>query len=65
MTDGIENREGKFYDWDDYLFRTAIYQTYDLSVSGGTDRATYYSSISYTKEQGVVPRTISAVFPVV
>ena len=52
MTDGIENREGKFYDWDDYLFRTAIYQTYDLSVSGGTDRATYYSSISYTKEQG-------------
>ena len=52
MTDGIENREGKFYDWGDYLFRTAVYQTYDLSVSGGTDRATYYSSISYTNEQG-------------
>ena len=34
------------------IFSTAIYQTYDLSVSGGTDRATYYSSISYTKEQG-------------
>lgn len=52
MTDGIENREGKFYDWGAFLFRTAIYQTHDLSVSGGTDRATYYSSISYTNEQG-------------
>ncbi|NLH24379.1 MAG: TonB-dependent receptor plug domain-containing protein, partial [Bacteroidales bacterium] len=28
MTDGQENREGKYYNWDDVLFRTAIYQTY-------------------------------------
>jgi TonB-linked SusC/RagA family outer membrane protein len=52
MTDGIENREGKYFDWDDVLFRTAIFQTYDLAVSGGNDRTTYYSSLSYTKEQG-------------
>ncbi len=52
MTDGQENREGKYYNWDDVLFRTAIYQTYDLSVSGASDRTSYYSSLSYTKEQG-------------
>ena len=52
MTDGKENREGKYYNWDDVLFRTAIYQTYDLSVSGASDRTSYYSSLSYTKEQG-------------
>ncbi|NLF82267.1 MAG: SusC/RagA family TonB-linked outer membrane protein, partial [Bacteroidales bacterium] len=52
MTDGIENREGKYFNWDDVLFRTAIYQTYDLSVSGASDRTSYYSSLSYTKEQG-------------
>ncbi|HHV04119.1 MAG: TonB-dependent receptor [Bacteroidales bacterium] len=52
MTDGIENREGKYYNWDDVLFRTAIYQTYDLSVSGANERTSYYSSLSYTKEQG-------------
>ena len=52
MTDGIENREGKYFDWDDVLFRTSVYQTYDLSVGGGTDMTNYYSSLSYTKEAG-------------
>ena len=46
--------EGNYFDWDDALFRTAVYQSYDLSVSGGTDRSTYYSSFSYTDEQGRV-----------
>ncbi|MEG0518364.1 MAG: TonB-dependent receptor [Bacteroidales bacterium] len=48
------NREGQYYDWDKELFRTAIYQNYDLSVSGGSDKTTYYSSFAYTKEQGRV-----------
>lgn len=52
MDDGVQNRDGKYYDWDKDLFRTAIYQTYDLSVSGATDKTNYYSSISYTKDQG-------------
>ena len=54
MTDGIENRDGKYYDWDKQLFRTAVYQTYDLSVNGGTENTNYYSSISYTKDKGRV-----------
>lgn len=52
MTDGIENREGKFFDWEDYLFRTGIFQTNDLSLSGGTESTKYYSSLSYTKDKG-------------
>lgn len=52
MTDGIVNREGQYYNWDDVLFRTAIYQTYDLSVSGGTENTNYYSSLSYTDDKG-------------
>ncbi len=51
MTDGIENREGKYFDWEDALFRTAVYQTNDLSVSGGDDKTTYYTSLSYTKDE--------------
>ncbi len=54
MTDGIENREGKYFDWDKELFRTAVYQTYDLSVSGGTENTNYYSSIAYTSDKGRV-----------
>lgn len=50
-TDGVENRDGKFYDWDNALFRTAQYQTNDLSISGGDDNTKYYTSLSYTKDQ--------------
>lgn len=51
-TDGIENRDGKYFDWEDALFRTGVYQTNDLSVSGGTGSTKYYTSFSYTKDNG-------------
>ena len=54
MTDGLENREGKYYNWEDALFRTAVYQTNDVSVSGGDQNTKYYSSLSYTKDQSRV-----------
>ena len=52
MTDGMENREGKYFDWEDALFRTGVYQTNDLSVSGGDQNTKYYTSLSYTKDNG-------------
>ncbi|WP_257658316.1 SusC/RagA family TonB-linked outer membrane protein [Parapedobacter lycopersici] len=51
LADGLINREGTYFDWEDRLFRTGIYQTNDLSVSGGTESTRYYSSLSYTKDQ--------------
>lgn len=50
-TDGIENRNGRYFDWDDVLFRTGMYNTNDLSISGGNAGTTYYSSLSYTKDE--------------
>ena len=50
-TDGVENRDGKYYDWNEALFRTGMYQTNDLSVSGATDKTSYYSSLSYTTDK--------------
>lgn len=41
-----------FYDWEKALFRTAVFQSYDLSVNGGSDKSSYYASLSYTDEQG-------------
>lgn len=52
MTDGIENREGKYFDWEDAYFRTGIFQTNDIAVSGGNDATRYYTSLSYTKDKG-------------
>ncbi|MBP1672164.1 MAG: NB-Dependent Receptor Plug, partial [Bacteroidetes bacterium] len=46
------DRAGSFYDWESVLLRTAVYQSYDLSVSGATDASNYFTSISYTKDMG-------------
>lgn len=45
-------RGGQYFDWEDAYFRTAVYQTYDFSVSGGTPTTNYYTSLSYTKDEG-------------
>lgn len=42
-------------DWSDILFRDAFTQEYNLSLSGGSEKATYYTSFGYMKENGNVP----------
>ena len=45
-------REGRYFDWNDAYFRTAVYQSYDLSVSGASNGTSYFASFSYTDDQG-------------
>ena len=45
-------RAGQYYDWDNAYFRTGVYQTDDISVSGASDKTNYYTSLSYTKDNG-------------
>lgn len=40
--------------WGDILFRDAFNQEYSLSLSGGNERVTYYTSIGYYQENGNV-----------
>lgn len=42
-------------DWSDILFRNAFTQEYNLSLSGGSEKATYYTSFGYMKENGNIP----------
>lgn len=42
-------------DWSDILFRDAFTQEYNLSLSGGSEKATYYTSFGYMKENGNIP----------
>ncbi len=42
-------------DWNDILFRSTFNQEYNLSISGGNDKATYYTSFGYYDEKGNVP----------
>lgn len=41
-------------NWWDHAFRKAWVNTHNLSVSGGSDKTTYYVSGNYYKEQGTV-----------
>ena len=45
-------RAGTEFNWEKELMRTASYQSYDVAVSGATEMTNYYTSLSYTKEQG-------------
>lgn len=42
-----------YIDWDDVLFKKGRHQTYEASVSGGTDKFNYYSSIAYMNQEGI------------
>ena len=42
-----------YVDWDDILFKKGNHQTYEASLTGGTDRFKYYSSIAYLKQEGI------------
>lgn len=41
-------------DWTDVFFRTGITQMHELSAAGGTERARYFVSASYRKEEGII-----------
>lgn len=43
-------------DWYDLLFHTSFTQSYNLSVSGGSDRVNYYISAGYNDQKGVANR---------
>lgn len=41
-------------DWQDEIFRNAPIQEYDVSVSGGADKVSYYTSFSYLNQAGII-----------
>lgn len=54
----LENyRNGIETDWQDLIFRNALTNSHQLSVSGGTENTTYMASISRLNQEGVVRDT--------
>jgi len=51
---------GEGTDWQDAIFnKSANIQSHELSISGGNDRSTYYSSFGYFNQEGIVTTSIS------
>ena len=48
---------GEGTDWVNTIGRTAMYQNYALSLSGGTKKTSYYVSLSYNNTEGVIRRS--------
>ncbi|WP_242675542.1 SusC/RagA family TonB-linked outer membrane protein [Niastella koreensis] len=44
----------QYIDWQDQAFRTANFQNYELSASGGTDNVRYFFSGNYLNQGGVL-----------
>ncbi len=45
------------YDYQDNIFRTAFGTENFLSISGGSDQSSYYGSVSYTNNEGILLNT--------
>ncbi|WP_262250301.1 SusC/RagA family TonB-linked outer membrane protein [Parapedobacter soli] len=45
---------GKGTDWQDLVYRTAMVQSHDVSLSGGSDKTKYYSSFGYFNQDGII-----------
>ena len=41
-------------NWNDESFRTSLRQEYNISTSAGTDRSSFYASVGYLQEDGIV-----------
>ena len=45
---------GKGTDWQDAVLRTAVQQSHELSITGGSDKSRYAFSANYTNQDGIV-----------
>lgn len=52
----LDSINGQLIDtrWADYIYRNAFQQNHALSFSGGTDQTTYYLSLGYTQQEGMI-----------
>ena len=46
--------KGAGTNWIDTITRTALYQNYDLSISGASAKSSYYASAGFNETQGII-----------
>lgn len=55
----ITGAGGKSYyvtpdDWTDAVFQNSLRQEYNVNASGGSDRSSYYASLGYLNDEGII-----------
>ncbi len=51
---GTIDDKGASTDWQDQIYRNALTQNYNLTMSGGADKLTYYASFGMQKQEGII-----------
>ncbi|MDE5783330.1 MAG: TonB-dependent receptor [Prevotella sp.] len=41
-------------DWQDLIYRNSLRQEYNVSVNGGNDRSSFYASVGYLNDEGIM-----------
>ena len=41
-------------DWSDAVFQNSLRQEYNVNASGGTERSSYYASLGYLNDEGII-----------
>lgn len=55
VLDAVKDMSGlPEYDWQDVIFRSALSQNYNVSYSGGNQKTTFATSLSYLNQDGLV-----------
>lgn len=54
IADDFLHPDGTDTDWQDLIFNTAVQQSYNLSVSGGSEKVGYYVAGGYFDQDGII-----------
>ncbi|MCF2443925.1 TonB-dependent receptor [Dyadobacter sp. CY345] len=57
IPDDYANPDGTDTDWQKLIFHSAPVQSYNASVSGGSDNVNYYFSGGYYNQEGIIDRS--------
>ncbi len=58
--DDEENRmfdQGKTTDWVDLITQSGVYQNYNLGITGGNEKTTYYFGLDWVDHEGIIKNT--------
>jgi TonB-linked SusC/RagA family outer membrane protein len=57
LAEDVLSPSGVDVDWQDVVFRSAMVQTHNLSVSGGSDNSSYYISGNLFDQDGIIEKS--------
>lgn len=49
--------EGRSTDWQDLITQNGVYQNYNLGITGGSEKTTYYLGLDWIDQEGIIKNT--------